>query len=91
MKPLTFINLLTETWNSPWLTHQPVMNCLSRDHRVLYVLKEPALDRMLEQRQFPKARIERISDAVYEYHPGGWQPKIYFSRALDNLSRRHRF
>ena len=92
--PLTFINLVSEPWDSPWLSRQGLMSCFSRNHRVLFVLKEPALDSLfgsLKSRQFPHTRILKINDSIYEFQPGPWQPKIYFSPWLDGISRNVRF
>lgn len=91
---LTFINLVTEPWDSPWLSRQGLMSCLSRKHRVIFVLKEPALDSLLGMfgnGQFPRARILKINESIYELQPGPLQPKIYFSPWLDKVSRQLRF
>lgn len=86
--PFTFISCTVERWKSPWLAHQPVMSALSDNHHVLYVLKEPSVDDVLNnlrRRHLPPSGIEKQKSNVYELIPSKFWPRLYASRWADDF------
>jgi glycosyltransferase involved in cell wall biosynthesis len=85
----TFINFCLEPWDSPWLTHQPIMWKFHRDHNILYVLKETEFNSVaqsIQQSGDLSGNIRKINDSIYELQTSPLLPKIYFSTFLDGLS-----
>lgn len=90
---LTFVSCTIERWDSPWLTHQPIMSAFAEENHVLYVLPEPSVDEVLAHARhpfLPPSGLERQRENVYELVPSKWWPRVYRSDRAERFFRQRR-
>lgn len=85
----SFLNFAIEPWDSPWLTHQPLMACMARKfgQKVLFSLREFTKDEVLAdlfKQELPKSGTAVVEPGIYQMRPSKFYPRFYSSQWLND-------
>lgn len=84
----SFVNFVIEPWDSPWLTHQPLMARMARkfNQRILFSLKEFTKDEVVSdffKCGLPKSGFTEIEPNIFEMRPSKLYPSFYSGEWLN--------